>query len=249
MLSFRDDIYQYVNEKYQSDIEFPWFQYPSYAVARHEDNRKWYILIMEIPRSKLGLEGEERVKILNVKLLNPLERDSLIENNGFFPGYHISSRNWMTILLDGTVPFSDICTFIDESYIATASKETKERLRPPKDWLIPANPAYYDVEQAFRENKVISWKQGRGIKTGDTVYMYVGAPVSAILYQCLVKKTEIPYLGHNENVNFHYLMEIERKKQYPHNKFTFEVLKNEYGIRAVRGPRGIPEKLKMELEK
>ena len=33
------------------------------------------------------------------------------------------------------------------------------------------------------------------------------------------------------------------------NKFTFEVLKNEYGIRAVRGPRGIPEKLKMELEK
>ena len=37
-------------------------------------------------------------------------------------------------------------------------------------------------------------------------------------------------------------------KWYAPDRFTFEVLKNEYGIFAVRGPKGIPQKLSEALK-
>ena len=44
------------------------------------------------------------------------------------------------------------------------------------------------------------------------------------------------------------LMTIRLLKRYDPRKFTFEVLNNEYGIFAVRGPRGIPQKLSDALK-
>ena len=70
--------------------------------------------------------------------------------------------------------------------------------------------------------------------------MYVGAPVSAILYQCIVTETDIPYRGRNANVNIQSLMMIRLQKRYP--------LKTDYRIFAVRGPRGIPENLSEDLK-
>ena len=48
------------------------------------------------------------------------------------------------------------------------------------------------MDRAFEEAEEILWKQGSGIKKGDTVFLYVAAPVSAILYRCLVTETDIP---------------------------------------------------------
>ena len=45
----------------------------------------------------------------------------------------------------------------------------------------------------FDASDEIDWKQGAGIIKGDTVYMYVGAPVSAILYKCKVTEVDIPH--------------------------------------------------------
>ena len=42
--------------------------------------------------------------------------------------------------------------------------------------------------------------------------------------------------------------EDHRIKRYKPDKFTFERLSNEYGIKAVRGPRGIPDKLSEALK-
>jgi hypothetical protein len=44
-------------------------------------------------------------------------------------------------------------------------------------------------------------------------------------------------------------MKIRLLKRYDPAQFTFEVLKSEYGIFAVRGPRGIPNPLSAALEK
>lgn len=123
----------------------------------------------------------------------------------------------------------------------------KPKVRPPKDWIIPANPKYYDVEAAFQVSDEIDWKQGAGILPGDTVYIYMGAPVSAILYQCSVMETGIPYSYDDGNVRMKALMRIKLLKRYPHNQFTFAVLGRDYGIHAVRGPRGIPDSLSQAL--
>ncbi len=77
--------------------------------------------------------------------------------------------------------------------------------------------------------------------------MYVGAPVSAVLYQCKVTKTDIPYSYQDKNLTIKALMRIRLLKKYPAEKFTFDVLKSEYGIYAVRGPRGIPNSLSEAL--
>ena len=131
---------------------------------------------MDVPREKLGLDGTERTDIVNVKLGDSMLADILTGQPGYFRGYHIARSSWISILLDGTVPFEEICRWIDESYGTTASKQKKQKIRPPKEWLVPANPKYYDIVHAFDDAGEIDWKQGRGIRRGDTVWIYVGAP-------------------------------------------------------------------------
>ena len=129
------------------------------------------------------------------------------------------------------------------------SVRKKEKVRLPKEWIIPSNPKYYDIIHAFDDTDTIDWKQGAGIKKGDTVFMYVGAPVSAVLYRCEVTETDIPYKYQDRNLTITALMKIRLLKRYAPDQFTFEVLKSEYGIFAVRGPRGIPNPLSAALEK
>ena len=81
------------------------------------------------------------------------------------------------------------------------------------------------------------------------IFMYVGAPVSAILYKCKVTETNIPYQYQDKNLTITALMKIKLLRRYDPGQFTFDVLKSEYGIYAVRGPRGIPNSLSEALEK
>lgn len=248
-VNMREKIFKYVKEKYKIKPDYPFSTFPDYPVLRHEDNRKWFALIMEISGEKLGLKSAEYVDIMNVKLGDPMLVDVLVRQPGYFHGYHIARGNWISILLDGTVPFEEICQWIDESYAVTASKQKKQKMRPPKEWIIPANPDYYDIVHAFDDVREIEWKQGRGIRAGDTVFLYVGAPVSAILYKCRVMETDIPYHYSDENLTITAVMKIKLQKRYKPSQFTFEKLKEKYRIYAVRGPRGIPDSLSEALKK
>ena len=248
MTSLRPAILSYVKEKYKSEIEYLWYRYPNYAVFRHDDNKKWYGIVMDVARNKLGLPGDGTVDVLNVKVDDFLLRDLLIQRDGFLAGYHISRGNWITVLLDDTVTLEEIKGLIDISFEATASKKKKKEIRPPKVWIVPANPKYYDIEHAFDAENEIGWKQGNGIKPGDTVFMYVASPVSAILYKCTVTETDIPYQFQNGALSMNALMKIRLQKRYDPTDFTFERLKDEYGILTVRGPRGIPNKLIQALK-
>ena len=70
--------------------------------------------------------------------------------------------------------------------------------------------------------------------------MYVAVPASAVLYKCLVTETDSPYRLKEGPVSISRLMKIRRMKTYPPDRFTFGIPGREYGIFAVRGPRGIP---------
>lgn len=244
----RDFVFKYIKKKYKADPEYPWAKYDSNAVFRHTDNRKWFALVMDVQREKLGLHGEEFVDVVNLKVNDMIFRDMLIQQDGIFPAYHMNKQHWITVLLDGTVPEEKVFELVDMSFMATASAKKKEKIRGPKEWIVPANPKYYDIVHAFEEADEIDWKQGAGIRTGDTVFMYVGAPVSAILYKCKVTETDIPYDYQDENLTIRALMKIKLLKRYEPEKFTFDVLKAEYGIYAVRGPRGIPHSLSEALK-
>lgn len=121
----REDIEKYLDKKYGSKPEYLWRRYPGYAVFRHEDNRKWYAIIMNVTADKLGRDGEEEIAIIDVKIDDLMLRDILIRQEGYYPGYHMNKNSWITIALDGTVPFEEVCNMIDASFDMTLSARQK----------------------------------------------------------------------------------------------------------------------------
>ena len=245
----RQTVFDYIKEKYSTLPEYPWRKYDGNAVFRHSDNKKWFALVMGVEKRKLGLSGSGNIDVINLKLDDMFFRDIIMRDEGIMPAYHMNKLHWITVLLDGTVPEKRIFDLIDMSFLATASVKKKQKMRPPKEWIIPSNLKYYDSVHAYDDTDTINWKQGAGIRKGDTVFMYVGAPVSAILFKCIVTETDIPYDYQNGELTIKALMKIRLLRRYDPERFTFETLKNEYGIFAVRGPRGVPNSLSAALNK
>ena len=55
-----------------------------------------------------------------------------------------------------------------------------------------------------------------------------------------VLETNIPYQYQDKKLTITALMKIRLLKRYPPEPFTIKILKSEYRIFAVRGPRGVP---------
>lgn len=126
MESYRDEILRWAAEQYGTEPERLWAAYPDYAVLRRADSGKWYALIADVQRAKLGLNEEGRVDILNVKCDSRMI-GSLLSQPGFRPAYHMSRNSWITILLDGTVKPEQIFPLLEMSYELAAPKIRKRR--------------------------------------------------------------------------------------------------------------------------
>ena len=110
----REEIYEYVKKQYGTVPEYLWKESPESAVLSHP-NGKWYAVLMQVEKSKLGLEGDTKVDIIDVKC-DPDMVGLLTETYGFLPGYHMNKKYWITMLLDGTVSEAKILDFLDMSY-------------------------------------------------------------------------------------------------------------------------------------
>ena len=115
----RTIVLEYIKRQYHAEPEYLWARYPDYAVFRHKENCKWFAVIMDVPKRKIGLLGEDIVWILNVKVADKLFHDTLARQDGFLPGYHMNKAAWISILLDGTVPAETVFQLIDDSFDAT----------------------------------------------------------------------------------------------------------------------------------
>ena len=118
-------VFDYIKKKYKVLPEYPWRRYPEYAVFRHADNNKWFVLSATVPRNKLGIPGADHVDVINVKVDDPFFRDMMIQENGIMPAYHMNKQHWITVLLNGTVQDEKVCNLIDMSFLATASVRRK----------------------------------------------------------------------------------------------------------------------------
>ena len=107
-------VIEYAREKYGDELEFLWERYPDAAVLRRKDNKKWYALFMTIPKSKLGLD-DELAEIIDLRF-DADELQKRVDGKRYFPGYHMNKKNWITMILDGSVPFEEIVLHLDDSY-------------------------------------------------------------------------------------------------------------------------------------
>ena len=97
--------------------EFLWEKYPSFAIFRRTDNRKWFALIANIPLNKLNPRAKPgaMVDIINIKI-DATQTEKILKKRGFYPAYHMNKKSWATIILDDTVSNDTIAQFIRDSF-------------------------------------------------------------------------------------------------------------------------------------
>lgn len=110
------EIICYVSEKYGDELEFLWDKFPDNAIWRRKDNEKWYGALLTIKASKITLDRDTTIEILDLRI-KPEDIETTIDNKRFFTGYHMNKKHWYTLLLDGSIPTEEICRRIDESYL------------------------------------------------------------------------------------------------------------------------------------
>lgn len=123
---YREELVGYISDVYGVSADYPFLQYPDVAVFRHNNNKKWFAVIMRIPKSKLGIDSEEEIDIVNFKC-SPVLTGSLRNETGMFPAYHMNKSNWISVALDGSADAERIKWLIDISYELTAKKTKKIR--------------------------------------------------------------------------------------------------------------------------
>ena len=112
------NVQDYVEQTYGVTVEHPFSKDLATGVFRHQSNRKWFAVFMEIPPEKLGLSGSGNIRVMNVKCDTRLI-GSFREGKGIFPAYHMSRAHWLTVLLDGTVADDTLRFLLDMSYDLT----------------------------------------------------------------------------------------------------------------------------------
>jgi len=120
----REQLTKYIEETYSTSAEYVFEGDDKTAVFRHQNNRKWFAIIMEIPRSRLGLSGDETIAVVNTKC-DYILISSHLRDPGHFPAYHMNKSHWITSALDGTVPKERLCSLIDISNELTRQKRKK----------------------------------------------------------------------------------------------------------------------------
>ena len=230
-------ITEYINNTYHDKPEFLWDKFKNYGVFRNKGNNKWYAIIMNINKSKIEHNSNEEIEILNIKLDNS-KIEKLLKRKGFYKAYHMNKKGWITITLDNTLKDKEIIDLLTESYHNTNEST---------NWIVPANPKYYDIVNCFCDKNEIIWKQSSEIHINDIVYIYVSAPYSKIMYKCIATEVNIPYEYKDQNISMTHVMKLKLINNLINKEYTFEYL-NKQGIKSIRGPRKIEDYLVKKLK-
>jgi predicted DNA-binding protein (MmcQ/YjbR family) len=92
------------------------------TVLRHGDGGKWFGIVMNVEKHRVGLAGEGSVDVLNVKC-DPEEAFILRElYAGIVPAYHMNKRHWVSVILNGSVPEDFTERLVGKSYDLTFKK-------------------------------------------------------------------------------------------------------------------------------
>ena len=112
-------IMAFVQEKYGNQLEYLWEKSPDTAVLRHEDNQKWYAILMRIPWDRLDKGREGLVEAVNLKHDQVAD---LLSQMGIYPAFHMNKRYWISIPLDDTLTDEKVLELFERSWFLTSKK-------------------------------------------------------------------------------------------------------------------------------
>ena len=108
-----------VQEKYGNQLEYLWEKSPDTAVLRHEDNQKWYAILMRILWDRLDKGREGLVEAVNLKHDQVAD---LLSQNGIYPAFHMNKRYWISLPLDDTLTDEKVLELFERSWFLTSKK-------------------------------------------------------------------------------------------------------------------------------
>ena len=108
-----------VQAKYENQLEYLWEKSPDTAVLRHDDNQKWYAVLMKISWEKLDKSREGQVEVINLKHDQVAD---LLSQKGIYPAFHMNKRYWISLPLDDTLTDEKVLELFDRSYFLTSKK-------------------------------------------------------------------------------------------------------------------------------
>ena len=123
----KQEFLQYCMDTYSTSPDYPFDQDFVTAVLRHQDNQKWYALVMCVSRRKFGLDSDEMVDVVNLKL--PIEMfGSFGALDGVYPAYHMNKLHWISVILNDA-PNETVRFLVDVSFDATKNKSKRNKKR------------------------------------------------------------------------------------------------------------------------
>ena len=108
-----------VQEKFENQLEYLWEKSPDTAVLRHEENQKWYAILMRISWEKLDKGKEGEVEVVNLKNDQVAEMLTL---KGIYPAFHMNKSYWISVPLDDKLSDQQILDLIKTSWGLTRKK-------------------------------------------------------------------------------------------------------------------------------
>ncbi len=109
-----NEISNYIKEKYNANPEYLWNSEPGFGVFRNPNSNKWFGIIMNIKRNKITGNDNKEIEVLNLMLKDKTEY--YLNNKNIYPAYHMSKKNWVSIILDESLSNDEIIKLIDLSY-------------------------------------------------------------------------------------------------------------------------------------
>ena len=114
----RGELIEYAQARYGAEPEYLWKKYPNYFVLRHPAGGKWFALVLDVPKDRLGLHEDGTADIVDMKC-GPILLGSYLNREGFLRAYHMNKDDWVSARLDGTASQEDIAALLDISWDLT----------------------------------------------------------------------------------------------------------------------------------
>lgn len=121
----KQEFLEYCLDTYGTTPDYPFGDWNDSAVLRHLDNKKWYAIYMQVSRRKFGIDCDEIVDVVNLKL--PIEMfGSFGISDGVYPAYHMNKLHWISVLLNDA-PLDVVQFLLNVSFEATKSRKKKTK--------------------------------------------------------------------------------------------------------------------------
>ena len=119
----KQQFFEYCLDTYGTSPDYPFDEDFETAVLRHADNRKWFALVMRVSRRKFGMDSDEVIDVVNLKL--PAEMfGSFGAADGVHPAYHMNKLHWISVLLPDA-PDDVVRFLVKVSFEATKTKKKR----------------------------------------------------------------------------------------------------------------------------